>query len=307
MKFFTNEVKIATVAIVGVVLLFFGINFMKGHSVFSDNNTYYIRFADISGLSNSNPIYANGFKVGLVDGISYDYDGGQGVIVALDVNKNLKIPHGSKAVISSDLMGNVKMNLLLADSANGICQPGDTLSGSLEVGLQEAVAQLMPAIKQLIPKADSILTSVNTLMADPAIAKSLHNVQRVSAELTTTTASLNRLITNLNTRMPGLMNKTEMAIGKANVTLDNTSQITANLAAIDIEGTMSKVNNTLDNVQNITAKMNSKHSTLGLLLSDPTLYNNLNSTLMSADSLVTNFKAHPKRYIHFSIFGRRDK
>ena len=165
----------------------------------------------------------------------------------------------------------------------------------------------MPAIKQLIPKADSILTSVNTLMADPAIAKSLHNVQRVSAELTTTTASLNRLITNLNTRMPGIMNKTEMAIGKANTTLDNTSQITANLAAIDIEGTMSKVNNTLDNVQNITAKMNSKHSTLGLLLSDPTLYNNLNSTLMSADSLVTNFKAHPKRYIHFSIFGRRDK
>ena len=144
-------------------------------------------------------------------------------------------------------------------------------------------------------------------MADPAIAKSLHNVQRVSAELTTTTASLNKLIANLGAHVPGLMNKTEMAIGKANATLDNTTRITANLAEIDIEGTMSKVNNTLDNVQAITAKMNGKHGTLGLLLGDPTLYNNLNSTLMSADSLVTNFKAHPKRYVHFSIFGRRDK
>ena len=116
MNFLTKEVKIALVAIVGVVLLFFGLNFLKGRSFFTNNSLYYIRFADISGLSASNPIYADGYQVGVVKEIEYDYKHNNGSIVVFEVDDNLRIPQGSTAEIVSDFMGNVKMNLLLANN-----------------------------------------------------------------------------------------------------------------------------------------------------------------------------------------------
>ena len=112
---------------------------------------------------------------------------------------------------------------------------------------------------------------------------------------------------SLNTQVPSLMTKAGTAIDKANVTLDNTNTLTANLAAVDIAGTMLKVDHTLANVQSVTDQLNSKNGSLGLLINDGSLYNNLNATMQSADSLLTNLKAHPKRYVHFSIFGRKDR
>ena len=112
---------------------------------------------------------------------------------------------------------------------------------------------------------------------------------------------------SLNTQVPSLVTKAGTAIDKANVTLDNTNTLTANLAAVDIAGTMSKVDHTLANVQSVTDQLNSKNGSLGLLINDGSLYNNLNATMQSADSLLTNLKAHPKRYVHFSIFGRKDR
>lgn len=307
MKFFTNEVKIAIVAIVGIVLLFFGLNFLKGMSVFSSDKAYYVSFSDISGLSASNPIYANGYQVGVVKKIDYDYTGKDGVIVKFDADKNLLIPKGSTAEIVTDLMGNVKMNLILGSNTGAYVEPGDTIPGANVEGMMGAVAKLVPAVEQMMPKIDSIISSVNALMNDPALAQSLHNVQEISSNLTTTTANLNTLVAGLNAGVPGMMSKADLALDKANTTLDNTSKLTSNLAAIDVAGTMSKVDQTLANVQNVTARLNSKESTLGLMINDPSLYYNLNSAIVSADSLMTNLKAHPKRYVHFSLFGKKAK
>ena len=307
MKSFTKEIKIALVAVTGIILLFFGLNFLKGMSIFSNDDTYYIKFKDISGLSASNPIYADGYQVGVVKDISYDYDGNNGVVVRFSVNNSLRIPKGSSAEIISDLMGNVKMNLLLANNPRERVMPGDTLTGAINNGMMGKVAALVPTIEKMLPKMDSILTSVNALMADPALAQSLHNVRDITQNLTTTTRDLNTLMATVNGRMPGIMNKADAALAKAGTTLDNTSTLTANLAAVDVAGTMQPANNTLANVQQITEKLNSKQGTLGLLMNDPALYNNLNATMISADSLLTNLKAHPKRYVHFSLFGKKDK
>lgn len=296
----SKEIKIALVAIAGIVVLFFGMNFLKGMSLFSNNNTYYIKFKDISGLSASNPIFADGYQVGVVKGIDYDYKNNGYILVKFNVDNDLRIPKGSSAEIEKDLMGNVKMNLLLANNPRERVEPGDTILGALKGGLMGKITTLVPTVEQMLPKLDSILASVNALLADPAIAQSLHNIKKTTDNLTASTQQLNTLMVGLNRSIPGIMMK-------ANTVLDNTSLLTANLAAVDVQGTMAEVNQTLANVKAVTDKINNNNGTLGLLMNDPTLYNNLNTTVKSADTLLTNLKAHPKRYVHFSLFGKKDK
>lgn len=296
----TKEIKIAVVAILGIVILYFGMNFLKGKSLLSTNHAYYIKFRNISGLAESNPIYANGYQVGVVKSINYDYKDNDGVVVSFEVDNHLHIPKGSSASIESDLMGNVRMNLLLADNPRERVEPGDTIIGELNAGLMGKLSALVPAIEQMLPKLDSILASVNTLMGDPAIAQSLHNIRTTTDNLTTSTRELNTLMATLNRSVPGLVNK-------ANGVLDNTTQLTANLAAVDIQKTMDEVNQTLANVKAITEKINGREGSLGLLMNDSRLYYNLTTTVNSADSLLNNLREHPKRYVHFSLFGRKDK
>jgi len=300
MKYFTKEVKIAIVAIVGLVVLFLGMNFLKGLELFSSDNRYYISFRDISGLSSSSPIYADGYKVGVVRGIVYDYTQSKDIIVEADINKDMRIPKGSSAEIVSDLMGNVKVNLLLASNPRERVNPGETIVGGINNGAMGQMKDLIPVVQDMLPKLDSILASVNLLLQDPAIANSLHNVETVTGNLTVSTRRLNTLLGTLNSRMPGLL-------AKADGVMDNAQVVTSNLSKVDVEGTMSKVNATLDNVQAFTDQLNNNNGSLGLLMRDPNLYYNLNATVKSADSLLIDLKSHPKRYVHFSVFGRKDK
>lgn len=307
MKFFTKEVKIALVAIVGIVVLFFGLHFLKGMPVFSTDKVYYASFQNINGLSSSNPIYADGYQVGNVKSIIYDYNKSGRVLVEFQVDNDLRIPKGSSAEIGSDLMGNIKMNLLLANNPRERVEPGDTIQGNLDAGLMGSVQSLVPTIAAMLPKVDSILASVNMLLADPAIRTSLHNIQTISSNLAVTSAELNKLVAQANSQVPGILSKADYAMGKAGATLSNTERLSANLAQLDVAQTLAKVDRTLDNVESVTRQLNSPNGSLGLLMRDPGLYNNMNSTVRSADSLLTDLKEHPKRYVHFSLFGKKDK
>jgi len=300
MKFFTKEVKIALTAIVGIVVLFYGLQFLKGLNVFSTDITYYVVFDDVSGLSPSSPVYANGYRVGVVKSLNYDYNPQGKIVAELDLNKNMRVPRGSHAELASDLLGNIKINLVLSEDPINMIGHGDTIPGEMEMGMMTKVSKMLPAIEHMMPKLDSIITSLNTLLADPALRNTLHNVEGMTGNLNATSAELKSLSASLNREVPGMMNK-------ANGVLDNTQQLTGNLAAIDVEGMAAKVNQTLANVEQMTQKLNSNEGTLGLLMRDATLYNNLSSTAASADSLLIDFKAHPKRYVHFSVFGKKDK
>ena len=300
MKYFTKEVKIALVAIAGVVVLFFGMNFLKGLNIFSSEDNYYVQFSDITGLSSSSPVYADGFKVGVVKDIIYDYSHTEGSKVLIGVDKQLRIPQGSSAEIVSDMLGNVKVNLLLANNPREKVAPGGLIKGMINDGAMGKLQDMVPAVEKMLPKLDSIMTSLNAILADPAIRQSLHNVQAITDNLTTSTAQLNTLMAGLNKNVPGMM-------AKANNVLHNTDTLTANLAAVDVASTMRQVDQTIANVQQLTAKLNSKEGSLGLLMNDTQLYDNLNSTMRNADSLVIDLRQHPKRYVHFSVFGRKDK
>lgn len=296
----TKEIKIALVAIVGILIMYFGINFLKGMNLFSTNNAYYMTFDDIQGLGASTPIYADGYKVGTVDGLEYDYKENGPIKVKVDINKDLRIPQGSKAEIVKDLMGNLQVNLLLANNPRERVEPGGIIPGAVNGGMMDKAANLIPVVEKMLPKLDSILSSVNALLADPALAASLHNVETITSNLTVSTRELNTLMAGLNKQVPGM-------IGKANGVLDNTNRLTANLASLDVQGTLNKVNQTLESAHQFTEKLNSNQGSLGLLMNDTKLYDNLTSTMGHADSLVIDLKAHPKRYVHFSVFGRKDK
>ena len=300
MQFFTKEVKIALVAIVGGVILFYGLNFLKGITVFSSDNSYTIAFHNISGLSTSSPIYADGYRVGVVKSIDYDYRNHDTILVHVDINKEFRIPKGSSAEIVSDLLGNIQVNLLLANNPRERIEPGEVIVGNLNDGAVGQMKDMIPTIQKMLPKLDSIMASINVLLADPAIAQSLHNVRTITSDLTVSTKQLNVLMTTLNHRVPGML-------GKADDILSNTQQLTNNLAQIDVTSTMAKIDATLDGVQLFTQKLNNKQGTLGLLLNDPSLYNRINATVLSADSLLVNIKQHPKRYVHFSLFGKKVK
>ena len=296
----TKEIKIALIAIVGILVMYFGINFLKGMNLFSTNNAYYMTFDDIQGLGASTPIYADGYKVGTVDGLEYDYKENGPIKVKVDINKDLRIPQGSKAEIVKDLMGNLQVNLLLANNPRERVEPGGVIPGAVNGGMMDKAANLIPVVEKMLPKLDSILTSVNALLADPALAASLHNVETITSNLTVSTRELNTLMAGLNKQVPGM-------VRKANGVLDNTNRLTANLASLDVQGTLNKVNQTLESAHQFTEKLNSNQGSLGLLMNDTKLYDNLTSTMSHADSLVIDLKAHPKRYVHFSVFGRKDK
>ena len=300
MKFFTKEVKIALTAIVAIVVLFYGLQFLKGLTVFSNDDSYYVTFTDVSGLSASSPVYANGYKVGVVKDIIYDYSPEGKIVAVMGLDKNMRVPQGTRAEIASDLLGNIKVNLVLGKDPLHMLAGGDTISGSAEEGMMSKIGAMMPAIEAIIPKLDSIMTSLNILLADPALRNTLHNVEGMTGNLNSTSQNLKALSASLNRDVPGMMTK-------ANGVLDNTQQLTQNLSQVDVVALTESVNKTLENVEEMTKKLNSNEGTLGLLMRDATLYNNLSSTAASADSLLIDLKAHPKRYVHFSVFGKSDK
>ena len=297
---FTKEIKIALVSIFGIVVLFFGLQFLKGLSVFSSDNAMYVAFTDATGLSVSSPVYANGYRVGVVKALDYDYDPHGKIIAEFGLNKEMRVPVGSRAELASDLLGNIKINLVLGDDPLHMIAVGDTISGGMEAGIMSKVGEMMPVILNIAPKLDSIMTSLNLLLADPALRNTLHNVEGMTDNLNATSQELKTLSASLNREMPTMMTK-------ANGVLDNTQKLTHNLSQLDVASMNAKVNQTLANVEQMTQRLNSDEGTLGLLMRDKSLYNNLNATAASADSLLTDLKAHPKRYVHFSIFGKKDK
>lgn len=297
MKYFTKEVRIGIAAIIALCVLIYGINYLKGIHLFKPTSYFYVKFQNINGLTKSSPVYADGFRVGIVRELYYDYDHPGNVVAEIDVEPDLRIPKGSSAELAAEMLGGVRMNLLLATNPRERYQTGDTIPGGLNSGMLGQVGDLVPQLEKMLPKLDSIMASLNTLLADPAIPATLHNIEHLTANLSATSGQLQTLMSN---DIPQLT-------GKLNTIGDNFVTISDNLKEIDYAAAMQKVDSTLANVKMITDKLGSKDNTVGLLFNDPSLYNNLNATTANAASLLEDLRLHPKRYVHFSLFGKKDK
>lgn len=297
MKYFTKEVKIGITGIVAIAALFIGLNFLKGINLFKPKNSYYIEFSDIKGLAKSSPVFADGYNIGIVRDIRYNYDHPGHVLVQIDIDDQMRIPKGSTATLVSEMLGGCNLNLILNKDTSEKYAAGDTIKGDDTKGLMDKAADMLPQVEQIVGKVDTLLSALNALATNPNLPAIMADAKNITANLNESSRQLNTL---LRRDVPALT-------GKMNQIGDNVIQLTDNMKQLDLQGTFAKVDTTLNYVQLMADKMNRKDNTLGLLLNDSSLYNNLSNTAGSANELLIDLKSHPKRYVHFSLFGRKDK
>ena len=296
MRYFTKEVKIGIAGIISLCMLVYGINYLKGINMFKPTSYFYVKYTDIQGLAKSSPVFADGFRIGTVREIYYDYNRPGNVSVEVELDKDMRIPKGTHAELVTEMLGTVKMNLILAVNPNEAYAIGDTIPGTVNNGLMEAVTKtIMPQFERMLPKLDSIMTSLNKIAADPNIPATLKSVRKTADNLADATTELRSIMKKDVPQMTKKIN----TIG------DNFVAISGDLRSINYASTFNKIDSTMANVKMVTDKLNRKDNSLGLLLNDASLYNNLSNTGANASLLLEDLKSNPKRYVHFSIFGKK--
>lgn len=290
---FTKEVTIGIVTIISLTLLYMGVNYLKGINLFRPVNRYYVVCSNVKDLTISSPVFVEGFKVGLVRTITYDYSTTGRILVEINLEKGMRINRGSYVALEKTLLSGAEMHIQLNKYVDEYLQSGDTIEGRQPEDMISTVQnEMLPQVMALLPKLDSILSGLQTLVNNPALAQSLDNIERTTAGLEQSSRQLNRL----------LQKDVPTIAGNLTTASANFSALSGDLRTLDLNGTVNSLNQTLGNLNQTTAKLNSKDNSMGLLLNDSLLYNNLNRTVNSANGLLIDFKEHPKRYVRFSLF-----
>ncbi|MDD2798941.1 MAG: MlaD family protein [Bacteroidales bacterium] len=296
MRKFTKEIKIAIVSIMSLLLLYYGINYLKGVNLLKPANYYYLILHDVSGLTISSPVYVDGYKAGLVRSFDYDYDHPGNILVEISMDKEMKIAKGSHAQYEGDVLGTAVINLILNIQSNQFYQPGDTLPSMHSISLMDKVEkEMMPQFSQVMLRIDTVLVGLQKIVANPALNQSINNIEGTTAQLNETSAMLNKLV----------QNDVPKIVENMKTISSDFSTVSGNLKKVDFAQTISSVDTTLMNLKTLTGRLNKSDNTLGLLMQDRVLYDSLSATVGNANQLMIDLKSHPKRYVHFSVFGRK--
>ncbi len=294
-----KEVIIGLLVVVACAILFFGINFLKGVNIFKAANYFYARYSNVEGLAQSAPVTLNGYKVGIVREINYDYVNPGNVIVELSLDKNLHLPVGTKAAVTTDLLGTASITLTLGNAADGFYAVGDTVVGAKTPGMMDAIStNLMPAVSAIFPKIDTLLTSLNAIAADPALTASIKRLDGITTEIDGSLRSLHQLLGSLQPVTKDLKSIT----ANVDTMSANFATVSGTLREAPIDSIMTELQATVSNLKELTAQLNNPDSSVGKLLNDPALYDNVNATVASLDSIFVDIKRNPKRYISIKLF-----
>lgn len=300
-SFFRKEVIIGICAILAIIILIFGIDYLKGINLFKPANYYYVSYTDVNGLSVSAPVTINGFKVGQVRDIQYEYDNPGHILVELSLNKELQIPRGTKAILKTDLLGTASICLELP-SHNDMHGIGDKIIGETDKGLMNTVSEkVMPAVdgvvNDILPKIDSLITSLNLIAGNPSLMSSVERLNAITAHLEGTLASINQSVKSL----PSTMRTVGNVASNIDTLSLNLVALSNELKELPIKPMIDNFNVTSENLAKLSDELNNPNSTLGLLLHDRQLYDNVNSTVSNLDSLFIDIKKNPKRYISIKL------
>ena len=286
--FFTKEVKIGLAFICALAFLIWGINFLKGVNLFTPSNHYYLKYELIDGLVVSNGVFIKGYKVGQVRNIKYDFTQKESFVVDILMNQDIKLPKGTIAYLFDEsMLGGKGINLVFTEEPD-YHTSGDTLITDTEKGLMASMADIVPTIQSTIKHADSLILSVNNLINSTEIQRTLSNFESITAELNKTSRKLAKMI---DEQFPPIVNN-------VNAICTDLKSVTGQLSSVQYNDIIESLDSTLVNLEEFTDRINSPNGSLGLLLNDKALYNNLNSTMNSANNLLIDFKDDPRRYLY---------
>ena len=289
----TKEAKIGLATIVSLALLYFGVNYLKGINLFQPVNHYYVTFDNVKDVTISSPVYVEGFKVGLVRDIKYDYTTTDKVTVEISLEEEMKINKGSYITIVRSLLSGGELHIHLNKYVKDYLQIGGTIEGRMSDDIMGTVQdKLLPQVIELMPKIDSILLGLQTIVNHPALIQSLNQIERTTGNLEASTQQLNRL---LNKDVP-------VIVSDLKIITSNFAVVSTELQGLDLQTTYNSMNAMMNNLKLTTDRLNSTDNSMGLLLNDKALYENLNSTADNAAKLMIDLKQNPKRYVRFSVF-----
>lgn len=303
-KFFKKEAAIGLAVLIAIIILIFGINFLKGVNLFKASNYYHTSYSNVTGLTVSAPININGFKVGQVRSMSYDYEHPGNVKVEMALDNAIKLPVGTKALLVSDVLGTASIELQLGQG-DAMYKVGAEIPGDVHQGMLDALTHaVMPAASSILPKVDSLLTAVNALASDPALRVAIGRLDGITSDLRATTMNVAELSGQFKT-MPLQVNSalTDLNHITGNLTTitGDVSVLSGKLRTMPVDSLMADIEATTAGLRALSTQLNDPNSSLGLLTHDPALYNNINSTICSLDSLLLDVRKNPKRYISIKL------
>lgn len=293
-----KEFVIGISVILAIVVLFFGIEYLKGINLFKPANFYIASYDNVAGLEISAPVSIDGFKVGQVREINFDYENPGKIDVVMALDKSLRIPADSKAVIASSLLSGAYVDIKLGKSPNK-AEVGSRIAGSTAPDMMASLSdEVLPSVGSIMPKIDSLLTNINTLVADPALLQSIQRLDAITADISAATGGLK---TVMNNQVPGIMNNAGRVATNLDTITRNLGALSYQLKQLPINSTMANVNEVTENLAKFSEQLNSTNSTLGKLTNDAELYNRLNRVTADIDSLILDIKENPKRYINIKL------
>lgn len=275
--------------IASLVMIYFGINFLKGVNVLKKQNQYYALFDDVSKLLISSPVYVKGYQIGLINKIEMVSNDPMLFSVGVNLVEDIRIPKGSHLEYGLDLFGASTVNLVMAKS-DLFLQRGDTLRGGKEAGLMDGMATVMPKADSILLRVDSLIYSLNKIASNPGWEEAIKGIGSTVEQLNSSSASLNRMVGSLEQSLP------EISKNLTSVTSD-LKDVSKELNELDMTNTFASIDETLDNLKSLTAKINSDDNSLGLMLNDTRLHDSLNVTINTATKLLEDIRQNPDRYL----------
>lgn len=314
----SNETKVGAIAVVAIALLFLGFNFLKGKRLFSKSTTLYAKYENIMGLQKSNPVFVNGLQVGTIYDIRTDKNF-KSILIELNITKDVFIPSNSIAIIKSNPLSTPSIEIKLGDAVAHLNNK-DTIitqaSGGIFGDILEKMDPVLYQVRNSVSSLDTLLGNFNSIL-DPSaknnIGATLANLNAVTAAMTQSTASLNQLLNTQTGALAKSLNNVSAITGnfaanneKINSVVSNLDVATNKLANLELEKAVNTLNQTMNDLKATVAKINSTDGSMGKLINDPVLYNNLASTGNKLNLLLDDIRVNPKRYVSISVFGKKN-